>query len=84
MNIKIPLSALLVAAVPALGGDLPDRALTPGAVLPVDAATVCTPGYAKSVRHVSGKVKAEVYAEYGIVSHRSGEYEIDNLKGVDS
>jgi hypothetical protein len=38
-----------------------------------------TPGYAKSVRHVSGKVKAQVYAEYGIVSHRSGEYEVDHL-----
>ena len=45
----------------------------------IDAATVCTPGYAKSVRHVSGKVKAQVYAEYGIVSHRPGEYEVDHL-----
>jgi len=36
-----------------------------------DASVVCMPGYAKSVRHVSGKVKAQVYAEYGIVSHRS-------------
>jgi hypothetical protein len=38
-----------------------------------------TPGYAKSVRHVSGMIKAQVYREYGIASHRSGEYEVDHL-----
>src|SRR5262249_44533927 len=30
-------------------------------------------------RHVSGKAKALVYAEYGIVSHQPGEYEVDHL-----
>jgi hypothetical protein len=65
-------AALLLASSPALGGDLPNPALTPGAVMTTDAAAVCTPGYAKSVRHVSGKVKAAVYAEYGITSHRPG------------
>jgi hypothetical protein len=44
-----------------------------------DAAIVCMSGYAKSVRHVSGKVKAMVYAEYGIATHASGEYEVDHL-----
>jgi hypothetical protein len=73
------LPALLVLAAPAFAGDLPDPALTPGAVMTTDTAAVCTPGYSKSVRHVSGKVKAQVYAEYGIVSHRSGEYEVDHL-----
>jgi hypothetical protein len=68
-----------VLAAPAVAGDLPDPALTPGAVMTTDAAAACTPGYSKSVRHVSGKVKAQVYAEYGIVSHRSGEYEVDHL-----
>jgi hypothetical protein len=34
---------------------------------------------AKSVRHVSGKVKAAVYREYRIVHHASGEYEVDHL-----
>ena len=34
---------------------------------------------AKSVRHVSGKVKAAVYREYGIAHHASGEYEVDYL-----
>src|SRR5215468_306538 len=72
------LSALLVAS-PAVAGDLPDPTLTPGAVMTTDAATVCMPGYAKSVRHVSGNVKAKVYAEYGITSRQPGEYEIDHL-----
>jgi hypothetical protein len=73
------LPALLLLASSASAGDLSDPALTPGAVMTTDAATICTPGYAKSVRQVSGKVKAQVYAEYGIASHRSGEYEVDHL-----
>jgi hypothetical protein len=48
-------------------------------VLAVEAGTVCIPGYAKSVRHVSGRTKAAVCAEYGIAAHQPGEYEIDHL-----
>jgi hypothetical protein len=55
------LLAAAALSTPAAAGDLPDSALTPGAVLTTDAAAVCSPGYAKSVRHVSGKVKAQVY-----------------------
>ncbi|MBF0618726.1 MAG: hypothetical protein HQL19_01005 [Candidatus Omnitrophica bacterium] len=33
----------------------------------------------KSVRHVSVKLKHQVYAEYGIVHHNPGEYEVDHL-----
>jgi hypothetical protein len=69
----------LLLAAPALAGDLPDPVLTPGAIMTSDVAAVCTPGYAKSSRHVAGKVKARVYAEYGIASHQPGEYEIDHL-----
>jgi hypothetical protein len=65
------LTTILVAG-PALAGDLPDPILTPGAVMTTDAAAICRPGYAKSVRHVSGKVKARVYAEYGIPLSRVG------------
>jgi hypothetical protein len=72
------LTALLLSSA-AHGGDLPDPTLTPGAVMTMDAAVVCAPGYAKSVRHVPGSVKAKVYAKYGITSHRSGEYEVDHL-----
>ena len=57
---------------------LPDAACTPGAVLTTDAATVCTPGYSSKVRHVSGSTKNAVYAEYGIKTHTSGQYEVDH------
>jgi hypothetical protein len=73
------LAALTAFAGTGTAGDLPDSALTPGAVLTRDAVAVCTPGYAKSVRHVSGKVKAAVYREYGIAHHASGEYEVAHL-----
>jgi hypothetical protein len=76
--------AVLIAA-PAAAGELPivpDQTLTPGAVLTIDAATVCQPGYAKSARHTSGKVKQQVYREYGITKEqRAGgsRFEVDHL-----
>ncbi len=36
------LPAFLLLASPALAGDLPDPALTPGAIMTTDAAVVCT------------------------------------------
>jgi hypothetical protein len=68
-------------ALPVVAADLPilpDPMLTPGASLTIDAATVCQPGYSKSVRHTSGKLKASIYREYGLdraVSH----FEVDHL-----
>ena len=59
---------------------LPDPACTPGAVFPnVTAAQICTPGYSKSVRDVSDSTKAQVYAEYGVVEHVPGQYQVDHL-----
>ena len=56
------------------------RALTPGAVLATDASTICTPGYASSVRDVSTATKKEVYAEYGVSYPQSlGAYEVDHF-----
>lgn len=59
---------------------LPDPACTPGAIFP-DATTeqICTPGYSSKVRDVPESVKDQVYAEYGITSHVSGQYEVDHL-----
>jgi len=71
----------LVFALPALAGDLlirPDPKLTPGAILTTDAAKVCQPGYSKTVRHTSGKLKAMVYREYGLGRTRR-HFEIDHL-----
>ena len=56
----------------------PDAYLTPGAVLTTDVSRICTPGYAKTVRHTSGRLKAFIYREYGI-DRRGGHYEIDHL-----
>ena len=58
---------------------IPNPELTPGAVLTTDRGKICTPGYSKSVRNVSTVEKNAVYREYGITSHRPGEYEVDHL-----
>jgi hypothetical protein len=58
---------------------LPDPKLTPGDTIPGAGAKICTPGYAKSVRHVSGSLKHKVYEEYGITEHRPGSVECDHL-----
>ena len=42
---------------------------------------MCAPGYAKSVRHVAGKVKARVYRAYGVADHDG--YIIDHLIAVE-
>ena len=59
---------------------LPDAdGMTPGDTLDVTVSDICTPGYSKRVRDVPGAVKQQVYAEYGIRSHKPHQYEIDHL-----
>ena len=41
---------------------LPDPTITPGATAPVTADQLCTPGYAKTARHVPEALKQHVYA----------------------
>lgn len=72
---------LLCAAHSAAAQELPirpDPALTPGAILTTDTALICSPGYARSVRHTSGKLKAYVYRLYGLDRTQS-HFEIDHL-----
>lgn len=59
---------------------LPDPDCTPGALL-ADAIKdkICVPGYSSAVRNVTETEKNQVYAEYGIKSHKAGEYEVDHL-----
>ncbi|HZQ59285.1 MAG TPA: HNH endonuclease signature motif containing protein [Acidimicrobiales bacterium] len=58
---------------------VPDPVLTPGAVFPgITVATVCTPGYASSVRDVPSSERAQVFARY----HEAdvpNTYEVDHL-----
>jgi hypothetical protein len=62
---------------------LPDPKLTPGVVLITDRNAICQPGYAKRARAVSESVKRDVFARYGIVVRRSGEYEVDHLVSLE-
>ncbi len=58
----------------------PNPTLTPGAELTTDASTICTPGYASSVRNVSTATKEQVYAEYGVNYPQAlGAYEVDHF-----
>ena len=66
-------------APPATGALLPNPALTPGAVFPVGLDQICVSGYSSSVRDVSEATKDQVYAEYGVTSHVTGQYEVDHL-----
>lgn len=65
-------------------GALPDAACTPGAIFP-DATVnqICQSGYASSVRNVPTSVKNQVYAEYGITTHYTGQYEVDHLVSLE-
>ena len=58
---------------------LPDPNLTPGSTFDVTAEDLCVHGYTKKVRNVPVEMKREVYREYGITSHESGDYEVDHL-----
>ena len=58
---------------------LPSPALTPGDVFPVGTGEICVSGYSSRVRSVSTSTKNAVYAEYHVVSHTTGQYEVDHL-----
>jgi hypothetical protein len=60
-------------------GPLPDPACSPGALLTSDVRAICTAGYSQSVREVPVSEKNAVYAEYGITSHKTGQYEVDHI-----
>ena len=77
---RTPAKPIHVAGVPTV--DLPDLALTPGAVLTRSAARVCVSGYAASVRDVPESKKEAVYARYG-VSHVHYQHEVDHLVSLE-
>jgi len=65
-------------------GGLADSACTPGAIFTnATQQQICTPGYSRSVRNVPVSEKDQVYAEYGITQHFSGEYEVDHLVSLE-
>ncbi len=59
---------------------LPDADCTPGAVFSgVSSAQLCVSGYTRTVRNVPASEKAQVFAEYGVIAHTPGQFEIDHL-----
>jgi hypothetical protein len=59
---------------------LPDSDCTPGAIFPeATSDKICVPGYSSEVRDVPESEKNQVYAEYGIMTHTAGQYEVDHL-----
>jgi hypothetical protein len=63
-----------------VNGKLPDGACTPGAIIATATkAQICQAGYAKDTRNVPTAEKDAVYAEYGVRSHKTSEYEVDHL-----
>lgn len=59
---------------------LPDKDCTPGGIIAAASKDeICQPSYSSSVRNVSESTKEEVFKEYGITSHVTGEYEVDHL-----
>ncbi len=71
---RIGVSAILLVAlsVAARAADLPDSRITPGALLPATANQVCTPGYARTRRHVTAAVRRQVFASYGLDGNHTG------------
>lgn len=63
---------------------LSDADCTPGALLSTGTkAAICKSGYSSQVRNVPTSEKNQVYAEYGISSHGTGQYEVDHLVSLE-
>lgn len=73
------MSASALAATPPSGVVLPRRDLTPGLADPQATTDIVCHRSTKTVRNVPLSVHDQVYAEYGITHHITGEYEVDHL-----
>jgi hypothetical protein len=60
-------------------GLVPDPSFTPGATRNAMIDDVCSMPHEEVVREVSPSTRQKVFAEYGIVNARAGDYEIDYL-----
>jgi hypothetical protein len=80
-----PLSPVTKHAGCQVHGSLPDHACTSGArFTAVTTAKVCTPGYSRSVRHLTYGEKSAVYAAYGMHHHFNGHNgEVDHLVALE-
>jgi hypothetical protein len=77
---RIAWIALALSVLPAAASARPlHRGLTPGAVRPMTAADVCAVTWGKDDRHVTPKMRAHVFAVYGIPREQWKDYELDHL-----
>jgi hypothetical protein len=58
---------------------LPESNLTPGAIRPVDAREVCTPGPSDQMASIPVSVRQAVFHEYGMDHSPARGYEVDHL-----
>jgi len=57
----------------------PDFACSPGEGMNITMDALCKKGYTTTARNVSEDMKHQVYDEYGIVTRKTGEYEVDHI-----
>ena len=75
-SLLIAISWLSFASDPVL----PDKKLTPGAILTSNATITCVSGYAGKTRNVPDSVKRKVFIAYfGVFPSNRKDYEVDHL-----
>lgn len=58
----------------------PDKACTPGEIIPgITADQICSPEYAKQEPRLPKRLKASIFAAYGISDDKASNYELDYL-----
>jgi hypothetical protein len=67
-------------------GNYPKQTLTPGVTRTVTLKTLCTPNSTKDARHVTEKMKKEVFTRYGLLEgkFKPGDYEIDHFISLEN
>ncbi len=66
--------SLLFSSVAIAQVDLPNKDVTPGAILNTDLSKVCVSNYSKGVRDVSESLKKKVYKLYNVPVEQRGSY----------
>ncbi len=85
--IGVTLTAILTAYAPIAADELPDRTVTPGAVITRDRTAVCAVGYARSARHRYDaewlRYRTAMFHEYGVPHERWRNFTVDHLVPIE-
>jgi len=67
--------------------DMPNHRLTPGSVVSMDRSLICSPGYAKRVRHPYDyawrQLRVRMFEGYGIPHDHWHEFTVDHLVPIE-